>query len=77
MRREILRPAQRKALQAASHYGAIYRCGFSNRHRGKDVLFAGVTIWALLAADQLADDDLGGFVITPQGRARLAREAGA
>lgn len=58
---------QRRALEAAAT-GAV-RAAKSSHARPNAFPFA--TIRSLVGLDYLADDDLGGYVLTPQGWAAL------
>lgn len=62
-----LTDAQRAALQAA-HGGRIERAGYGRRCQAAGRTIAGPTIRALVDRDLLADDELGGFIVTPAGR---------
>lgn len=62
-----LTAAQRAALQAARG-GRIVRAGYGRRCQAAGRTIAGPTIQALVDRELLADDELGGFVVTPAGR---------
>jgi len=73
--RMTLSPSQQAALLAAAEQ-KIHRRGSTNGSGHTQASFPGATIRALLLKDYLADDDLGSYVIAPQGRAALASGLG-